>query len=154
MASDPAPSLVPEAPHRREERPRALVRALADAGSPGSCGWSSWRRRPLPRRLTIVNLDPAAGASDWVQTPYRYFPLEPHWLFPGMQLLPFPARAVVRRYGKQGHIRLDTWEDALSETAWVELVGRTEMRMLFPGSQLWVERFAGLPRSLVAVKAA
>jgi hypothetical protein len=21
----------------------------------------------------------------WVQTPYRYFPLEPHWLFPGMQ---------------------------------------------------------------------
>ena len=26
----------------------------------------------------------------WVQTPYRYFPLEPHWLFPGMQ---FPLEA-------------------------------------------------------------
>ena len=27
-----------------------------------------------------------------MQTPYRYFPIEPHWLFPGMQFLPLPVR--------------------------------------------------------------
>ena len=28
-----------------------------------------------------------------VQTPYRYFPVEPHWLFPGLQFLPMGLRA-------------------------------------------------------------
>lgn len=28
-----------------------------------------------------------------VQTPYRYFSIEPHWLFPGLQFLPQSARA-------------------------------------------------------------
>ena len=27
-----------------------------------------------------------------VQIPYRYFPIEPHWLFPGLQFLPQRAR--------------------------------------------------------------
>jgi hypothetical protein len=34
----------------------------------------------------------------WVQTPYRYFPLEPHWLFPGMQFMPTAARAQIARH--------------------------------------------------------
>ena len=35
----------------------------------------------------------ALAPRHWVQTPYRYFPIEPHWLFPGMQFLPVAARA-------------------------------------------------------------
>ena len=31
--------------------------------------------------------------SHWVQTPYRYFPLEPFWLFSAFQFLPLPSRA-------------------------------------------------------------
>ena len=31
-----------------------------------------------------------------VQTPYRYFPVEPHWVFPGMQFLPLSARCSAR----------------------------------------------------------
>jgi hypothetical protein len=28
-----------------------------------------------------------------VQTPYRYFPVEPHWVLPGMQFLPLSVRS-------------------------------------------------------------
>ena len=28
------------------------------------------------------------AARHWIQTPYRYFPIEPHWLFPGFQFMP------------------------------------------------------------------
>src|SRR5215469_18971669 len=35
--------------------------------------------------------------AHWVQTPYRYFPIEPHWMAPGMQFLPVTARAQVAR---------------------------------------------------------
>lgn len=33
----------------------------------------------------------------------------------------------------------------------VELLGQTEMRAYFPHSVLWFERFAGLPKSIVAI---
>ncbi len=33
----------------------------------------------------------------WVQTPYRYFPIEPHWIFPGFQFLPLSARTEISR---------------------------------------------------------
>jgi hypothetical protein len=49
-----------------------------------------------PRRQlaeTIRGLAP----QYWVQTPYRYFPLEPHWMFPGMQFLPLNVRARLAR---------------------------------------------------------
>jgi len=35
--------------------------------------------------------------SHWVQTPWRYFPIEPHWICPGLQFLPVPLRASVAR---------------------------------------------------------
>ena len=34
----------------------------------------------------------------------------------------------------------------------VELLGITEFRSYFPGSEILIERFAGLPKSLVAVR--
>ena len=37
--------------------------------------------------------------AHWVQTPYRYFPTEPHWMAPAAHYLPVAARAqVVRRW--------------------------------------------------------
>jgi hypothetical protein len=34
----------------------------------------------------------------------------------------------------------------------VELMGFTEMRYYFPEATVWAERFAGIPKSLVAIK--
>lgn len=86
----------------------------------------------------------------WVQTPYRYFPVEPHWLFPGLQFLPVTARAGIVRRWPLGHSPLVTREDSLRAVMGVELVGRAEMRAYFPDSDLICERMAGIVKSLIA----
>jgi hypothetical protein len=87
----------------------------------------------------------------WVQTPYRYFPIEPHWLFPGFQFLPVALRSRISQTWPVGHIRSDA-ESAVEDVQGVELLSRTEMRAYFPASELYSERFLGMTKSLVAVK--
>jgi hypothetical protein len=41
---------------------------------------------------------------------------------------------------------------AVESVLWVELLGRTQMQFYFPGSTLRAERFAGLTKSLIAVR--
>jgi len=104
-------------------------------------------RRELLAR-TVMDIAP----RHWIQTPYRYFPVEPHWMFPGMQFLPLAVREkVARRHWTQGtHYSTDYARRAV---AWTELLSVTELRRLFPDSEIWHERVAGLTKSLVAVHA-
>jgi len=91
----------------------------------------------------------------WVQTPNRYFPIEPHWGVPGMQFLPLRARLWIAArwaWGRRSVPPTGPERDAVGlECAMTELVGPTEMRLLFPGSELWRERVCGVAKSLVAV---
>jgi hypothetical protein len=89
----------------------------------------------------------------WVQTPYRYFPVEPHWLFPGFQFLPVAARTVVARHWPLVHTPPADRAAALRAALGVELVSRTELAFYFPGSEIRSERMAGLVKSLIAAKA-
>jgi hypothetical protein len=90
----------------------------------------------------------------WVQTPYRYFPIEPHWLFPGFQFLPFRTRLTIARFWDVGHRpALKDRAEAAELVASAELVSATEMRAYFSDGKIWYERIAGLPKSLVAYKA-
>ncbi|WP_166389573.1 methyltransferase type 11 [Nocardioides ochotonae] len=93
----------------------------------------------------------ALAPRHWVQTPNRYFPVEPHWLCPGLQFLPLGARARVAAVWPLAHSRPDTRADAFAEVQWTELIGRAEMRAYFPRSELHHERMAGLTKSLIAV---
>ncbi|MDQ4054424.1 MAG: methyltransferase type 11 [Actinomycetota bacterium] len=87
----------------------------------------------------------------WVQTPYRYFPVEPHWLFPLMQFLPMRLRAVVAERWPLAHTRPASRADAISNAQWTELIGITELRAYFPTSQILKERLFGLTKSITAV---
>ena len=104
------------------------------------------------RRAAFADTVHAAAGRHWVQTPYRYFPVEPHWLLPGFQFLPVPARAVLSERWPYGHIRSPDRATALADVTSVELIGRTELAAYFPGSEIWAERFGGLVKSLVAVR--
>jgi hypothetical protein len=107
------------------------------------------------RRRQFADVIQEAAPLWWVQTPYRYFPIEPHWLFPGFQFLPFQARVKITQHWNAGHRTLLTDKgEAAASVASVELISATEMRAYFPGSDIWFERFAGLPKSIVAVRAA
>jgi hypothetical protein len=95
-----------------------------------------------------------AADRHWVQTPYRYFPVEPHFLFPGFQFLPLPARASVIQRWPLLHTPTDDRAKALRKALNVELLGRTELQALFPESAIVAEKMMGLVKSLVAVKTA
>ncbi len=88
----------------------------------------------------------------WIQTPYRYFPVEPHWLFPGLQFLPFAIRVGITRAWPIGHRHTKDEQAAIVSVHEVELIGIKQMRSYFPDSALWLERLLGLPKSLVAIR--
>ncbi|WP_328468574.1 class I SAM-dependent methyltransferase [Actinoplanes sp. NBC_00393] len=94
-----------------------------------------------------------AADRHWVQTPYRYFPVEPHWVFPGMQFLPLRVRAEVTRRWPLSPGRAGDLPEAVANAASVELLSLTEMRAYFPDSYLWYERAVGLIKSVTAVRA-
>jgi hypothetical protein len=88
----------------------------------------------------------------WVQTPYRYFPVEPHWLFPGMQFMPAAARVQIARHWPLVHTRPANIDDARQDVLWTELVSITEMRDYFPTSTILHERVFGITKSLIALR--
>ncbi len=91
------------------------------------------------------------GDRLWIQTPYRYFPVEPHFVAPGLQFLPLAARAhVVAAWPLVGLAR--SVPEALAHVQSIELLSRTEMSAYFPDCRLVAERFAGLTKSLTAVR--
>ncbi len=94
----------------------------------------------------------ALAPQHWVQTPYRYFPVEPHWLFPGMQFLPLPARTTIAARWPLAHSPAVSVENARHEVLWTELIGVSELRALFPDSEIVHERLAGLTKSIIAVR--
>ena len=86
----------------------------------------------------------------WVQTPYRYFPLEPHLIFPGFQFLPPASKVQVATKWPLSHIRGRADVDPVQYVMDHELLTVTEMRALFPESEILRERVAGIVKSLVA----
>jgi Methyltransferase domain len=88
----------------------------------------------------------------WIQTPYRYFPIEPHWLFPGFQFLPVTVRAEISRRWPLVHTPSGSHEAGVQAALGVELLSRTEMAAYFPGSTLRFERAMGAVKALIAVK--
>ncbi|ORV60674.1 class I SAM-dependent methyltransferase [Mycobacterium gastri] len=104
------------------------------------------------RRQRLADNVRSLADRHWVQTPYRYFPIEPHWLFPGMQWLPYEARVQISMHWNRGHIRTRTRAEAQEQVDEIDLIGISQMRRYFPSSTIWYERFAGLVKSLVAIQ--
>jgi hypothetical protein len=106
------------------------------------------------RRLRFAEAVHRLAPAHWIQTPYRYFPIEPHWIAPGMQFLSVRARAAVARRWPLAHVRSANLHDALTGVLWTELIDRSQMRYYFPESAIRSERLMGLTKSLIAVQAA
>jgi hypothetical protein len=107
-----------------------------------------WRRQRFAEGIR------ASAPRYWVQTPYRYFPVEPHYLFPGLQYLPrrLQARAIAHwPLGSGRHVA--GREDALDRVLDIDLLSVSEMRSYFPDAVIDRERFAGLVKSVIAIRA-
>jgi hypothetical protein len=87
----------------------------------------------------------------FVQTPNYYFPLEPHFFFPGFQYLPPRTRVwLVRHFALGWFPKMPDPEQARREVEQIRLLKKREVQALFPGATLHAERVAGLTVSWVA----
>lgn len=105
------------------------------------------------RRCEFAQAARDLGDHLWIQTPYRYFPLEPHWLFPFFQFLPLRARAhVTVRWPLGSYGGLREFDQAVRWSSRVELLTATELSYHFPDAEIHRERLAGLTKSLIAIR--
>jgi hypothetical protein len=104
------------------------------------------------RRQQFAESVHGLGEHMWVQTPYRYFPIEPHFVFPWFQHLPVAARAAVAARWPLTPPEFPT-DPALirDEVMSIELLSITEMADYFPEAELRYERVTGIVKSLIAV---
>jgi hypothetical protein len=81
----------------------------------------------------------------FVQTPNRYFPIEPHYQFPLFQFLPRRVRQALNRRFTLGWQAKGEWEE-------ITLLSAGALRRLFPDAEIKRERVLGLTKSLIAVR--
>lgn len=89
--------------------------------------------------------------SYYVQTPYFWFPIEPHFRLPFFAWAPEQLRARVLMRRECGYMaKAGTWDDAMREVQGINLLDKTQMSALFPDAKIAFERVLGLPKSLLA----
>jgi hypothetical protein len=104
------------------------------------------------KRASFADVVRSMAPNYAVQTPYRYFPVEPHWVFPGMQFLPLSFRSWLAPRWPLGHTHGWAAPEAREEVMFTELLSVTAMRTYFPDAHIVWERFAGLPKSMTAFR--
>ena len=89
----------------------------------------------------------------FVQTPNYYFPVEPHFLFPGFHYLPRSARMwLIMHFRLGSYERISDRREAEELVDEIRLLSRSEFRSLFPDAEIHDERLCGLTKSFMAVK--
>lgn len=92
------------------------------------------------------------GESYFVQTPNRYFPIEPHFLFPFFQFLPLQIKIfLLRHYPLGWAAQAGSRDEAVRQAASIRLLTRREMTQLFPKAEVYRERFYGVTKSFVVL---
>jgi SAM-dependent methyltransferase len=89
----------------------------------------------------------------FVQTPDKLCPIEPHFVTPFIHWFPRDfQRQLIRNFTVWGLIMRpsESYCDRLSEE--IALLSKRQMKQLFPDATVLSERFAGVPKSLIAVK--
>lgn len=86
----------------------------------------------------------------FLQTPNRYFPIEPHFLFPFFQFLPFAIQMWLMTHFDLGwRKKAATKEKARALITSVRLLTKKEVLELFPNANLIEEKFMGLTKSFI-----
>ena len=90
------------------------------------------------------------GRRYFIQTPNKYFPLEPHFLFPFFQFFPLSLRALIYSHFTLGWMdKASSYFEAMIEAESIRLLTVSELRFLFPRGKIWEEKLYGLTKSFV-----
>lgn len=93
------------------------------------------------------------GRNYYVQTPSKWFPVEPHYLTPGIQFLPRRCQVTLLRNGTVwGWITRPSREMCERMANEIRLLDRRQMAELFPDATIKKEKFLGLTKSITAIR--
>ena len=89
----------------------------------------------------------------FVQTPYFWFPIEPHARFPFLHWMPefWRYRILMRRACGFWQRQPDLGR-AVTAVQSANMLDKQQMRFLFPDAEISFERLFGLPKSLMAIR--
>jgi hypothetical protein len=91
------------------------------------------------------------GKQYYIQTPNRYFPIEPHFVFPFFQFLPISIRVWLVQNFKLGWFpKIPDYQKALLEVTSIRLLTKSEVQVLFPDAEIFEEKYFGLTKSFFA----
>ena len=83
-----------------------------------------------------------------VQTPNRYFPIEPHVLIPFFQFFPLNLKVFTATHSPNWG-----WKAAhIEELGTIRLMSEKELRSVFRGARVYKEKFLGLTKSFILYK--
>ncbi len=92
------------------------------------------------------------GKRVFLQTPNRFFPVEPHFLFPFFQFLPFRWRVfLVRNFNLGWYRRTPDRQQAEKICRSIRLLSKNELRKLFPPATIYTERFLCMAKSFMVI---
>lgn len=93
------------------------------------------------------------GKRYWVQTPNRWFFVEPHLVTPFIHYLPRAwQRRMLRWFTVWGWATKPSPTRVDAFLAEIRLLTEREMRALFPDAEIRVERFLGFKKSFIAMR--
>lgn len=91
------------------------------------------------------------GRRYFVQTPNKYFPLEPHFLFPFFQFLPRWIRVLLLQNFNLGwFVKTPDKAKAREIVEEIRLLSKREFISLFPNASIFQEKVFGMTKSFVA----
>ena len=91
------------------------------------------------------------GRRYFVQTPNKYFPLEPHFLFPFFQFLPLVLRVwLLQNFNLGWIVKTPDKTEAREIVEGIRLLSKREFVSLFPNATIYKEKVFGMTKSFVA----
>ena len=104
-------------------------------------------------QIKMANEIQRVGKNYFIQTPNKYFPIEPHWVFPFFQFLPFGVQVFLTQHFNLGHIpKIGDQEKAKEQVREVRLLSKKEFHSMFSGANIFLEKFFGLTKSFIVYK--
>jgi hypothetical protein len=89
----------------------------------------------------------------YIQTPYFWFPIEPHFGFPFIHWLPAPLRCkIITRVGVGFRRRFRSVPDAMAYIEGINLIDIEQARALPENSRIVYERVLRIPKSLMLIR--
>lgn len=93
------------------------------------------------------------GINYYIQTPNKWFPVEPHYIMLFIHWLPVEIqKRLIRNFSIRGLVTRPSQQECDEMVGSIRLLNKIEVQHLFPDATIWQERFLGWIKSFTAIK--